>query len=156
VSIEPVVEPTQEIDPQAKALFLTHARRLWLILGAFSIAAGNALQQIFTICSPNLIVSFGLSVVLLIVSMIMCEAVSRHLLRDPKSMVILNALAIPIASVAPLFLTGLLVAGPRAMDIVEEQMCGVSFSVGFMYLGAIGWGFIVRIRRRQAFVQQPI
>ena len=131
-----------------EAAFLRTSVRLWTVIAVCSAVIGNVLAWRFTDCSSNLLGSITLSVGFVFFSLVMCRGTSRWLLHEPKANAILLAFTIPIGAVAPLSLGGIALFHMQYLDKVETQMCGVSFTVGVCYVGALVWGIAVRHRRR--------
>jgi hypothetical protein len=69
---------------------------------------------------------------------------------------VLLGFAIPLASVRPISLGGVLVLGTHYLDVIEKEMCGVSFAVGLLYVGGIIWGSVLASWHRKLMATMAV
>src|SRR5713226_9443793 len=128
--------------------FVNRAVRLWAIFAALAITSGITIGRLASTCTTNLKGSVVLGFGFFFFSLLFCRGCAIRLAENRKMNPLLLGFAIPIASVGPLSIGGVVVFGSAYLNVVESEMCGVQFAVGLMYVGGLLWGAIVGVWRR--------
>lgn len=132
--------------------FVARAVRLWTAIAVTAVVSGVAMGRYASGCTTNLIGAIALGCGISALSLLFSRGFSAQLIQNPNLNCVLLGFAIPLASVGPISLGGVLVFGTHYLDVIEKEMCGVSFAVGLLYVGGIIWGAVLASWRRELMV----
>jgi hypothetical protein len=136
--------------------FVARAVRLWTAIAVTAVVSGVAMGRYASGCTTNLIGAIALGCGIFALSLLFSRGFSAQLIQNPNLNCVLLGFAIPLASVGPISLGGVLVFGTHYLDVIEKEMCGVSFAVGLLYVGGIIWGAVLASWRRKLMVTTAV
>jgi hypothetical protein len=141
------------LDPQH---FVARAVRHWALIAAIAVVSGVTVGRYASGCTTNLIGAIAPGCGIFALSLLFCRGFSAQLIENLNLNCVLLGFAIPLASVGPISLGGVLVFGAHYLEVIEKEMCGVSFAVGLLYVGGIIWGSVLASRRRKLMATMAV